>query len=225
MIRRPPRSTLFPYTTLFRSVASRLVQAASQGTARPSVRRSLSAEAADGARFMEEGRAEHALEDLLVQAEIFLQYSLHPKAIERLQKIAEMFPGEEEHNERLRNLYQMAHWSPAGSKIRAEAARASSSSGGITGKTGTYSVETLRDLSKISEINQTVYRQATPGAILSVAVNEVGTYLRVMRCPAVVGAPGEPPPMAPGCCAPGVEASAGRPLVLLRGRLHGGAPA
>src|SRR3712207_8977410 len=27
MIRRPPRSTLFPYTTLFRSVAARVVQA------------------------------------------------------------------------------------------------------------------------------------------------------------------------------------------------------
>ena len=207
-----------------RGVASRLVQAASQGPAAPTIGRSLSEEAADDDRFMEEGRAEHALEDLLVQAEIFLQYSLHPKAIERLQKIAEMFPGEEEHNERLRNLYQMAHWSPAGSKIRAEAARASSSSGGITGKTGTYSVETLRDLSKISEINQTVYRQATPRAMLSVAVNEVGTYLRVMRCLAVVGAPGQPPQMAAEFCAPGVEASAGSLIVRLLGHLERAAP-
>src|SRR3989475_277163 len=146
------------------------------------------------------------------------------KAIERLQKIAEMFPGEEEHNERLRSLYQMAHWSPAGSKIRAEAARASSSSGGITGKTGTYSVETLRDLSKISEINQTVYRQATPRAMLSVAVNEVGTYLRVVRCLAVVGAPGQPPQMAAEFCAPGVEASAGSLIVRLLGHLERAAP-
>src|SRR3712207_7700678 len=30
MIRRPPRSTLFPYTTLFRSVAQRAASAASQ---------------------------------------------------------------------------------------------------------------------------------------------------------------------------------------------------
>src|SRR2546429_4179885 len=54
MIRRPPRSTLFPYTTLFRS-----------------------------------------------QTEIFLQYSLQSKALERLQKIAAMFPGEEVRNARL----------------------------------------------------------------------------------------------------------------------------
>jgi hypothetical protein len=45
-----------------------------------------------------------ALEDLIVQTEIFLQYSLQAKAVDRLQKIAEMFPGEEETNARLKNL-------------------------------------------------------------------------------------------------------------------------
>ena len=43
-----------------------------------------------------------ALEDLIVQTEIFLQYSLQAKALERLQKIAAMFPGEEERHPRLR---------------------------------------------------------------------------------------------------------------------------
>src|SRR5947207_10144995 len=38
MIRRPPRSTLFPYTTLFRSADPRARRA---GVARPRVRRSL----------------------------------------------------------------------------------------------------------------------------------------------------------------------------------------
>src|SRR3712207_7134006 len=35
MIRRPPRSTLFPYTTLFRSDIERLVARAALGTAGP----------------------------------------------------------------------------------------------------------------------------------------------------------------------------------------------
>src|SRR5438094_1965621 len=52
----------------------------------------------------EEGRQLQALEDLIVQTEIFLQYSLHNKALERLQKIAAMFPGEEERNARISNL-------------------------------------------------------------------------------------------------------------------------
>src|SRR3712207_8847196 len=34
MIRRPPRSTLFPYTTLFRSDGARLVDRVRRGTAR-----------------------------------------------------------------------------------------------------------------------------------------------------------------------------------------------
>jgi len=41
-----------------------------------------------------------------------LQYSLQAKALDRLQKIAEMFPGEEENNARLKNLYQTANWWP-----------------------------------------------------------------------------------------------------------------
>src|SRR5216684_5840919 len=56
-----------------------------------------------------------ALEDLIVQTEIFLQYSLQNKALERLQKIAATFPGEEERNTRLRSLYQTANWWPPGS--------------------------------------------------------------------------------------------------------------
>src|SRR5260370_5956840 len=35
MIRRPPRSTLFPYTTLFRSVAMRLAASTTATTIRP----------------------------------------------------------------------------------------------------------------------------------------------------------------------------------------------
>ncbi len=51
---------------------------------------------AEAAPVSEEGRKTQALDDLIVQTEIFLQYSLLGKAVERLQKIAAMFPGEEE---------------------------------------------------------------------------------------------------------------------------------
>src|SRR6266850_4285139 len=73
----------------------------------------------------EEGRQLQALEDLIVQTEIFLQYSLQNKALERLQRIAAMFPGEEERNARLSNLYQMANWWPPGSpKLKTDSAPA-----------------------------------------------------------------------------------------------------
>src|SRR5208282_5987243 len=63
----------------------------------------------------EEQSSPGSLDDLMVQAEIFLQYSLQPKAVERLQRIAGLFPGEEKRNQRLRNLYQLANWWPEGS--------------------------------------------------------------------------------------------------------------
>ncbi len=179
----------------------------------------------------EEGRQLQALEDLIVQTEIFLQYSLQNKALERLQRIAAMFPGEEERNARLSNLYQMANWWPQGPpKPKAEPAAAppaesaarvvpaapvAEASAAITTKTGVYSAETLRDLSKISEVNQKIFRQQTPRAMLNTAVNEVGTYLRGTRALAVVGTPGRPPEMAAEFCASGVKPAPGAQVVLL----------
>src|SRR5690348_12750587 len=110
----------------------------------------------------EEARQMQALEDLIVQTEIFLQYSLQTKALERLQKIAAMFPGEEARNARLQNLYELANWWPPGASKPKPAQAAPAAPAApvveaqpvqITTRTGVYSAETLRDLSKISEIN------------------------------------------------------------------------
>ena len=179
----------------------------------------------------EEGRHKQALEDLIVQTEIFLQYSLQSKALERLQRIAAMFPGEEEGNARLANLYQLANWwPPGGAKSKAEPAPepevpvVEAQSASITSKTGVYTAETLRDLSKISEINQKIFRQQTPRAMLNTAVNEVGTYLRATRALAVVGAPGRPPEMAAEYCAPGVKPAPGAQVVFLLARMEKAEP-
>jgi len=187
----------------------------------------------------EEARHRQALEDLIVQTEIFLQYALQNKALERLQKIAIMYPGEEEHNARLSNLYQMANWWPQGApKPKTEAAPVpavqaapvapappvAEAQNTITGKTGVYTAETLRDLSKISEINQKIFRQQTPRAMLNTAVNEVGTYLRPTRALAVVGAPGRPPEMAAEFCAHGVKPAPGAQVVLLLAQMEKAEP-
>ncbi len=162
----------------------------------------------------EAGREKQTLEDLIVQTEIFLQYSLHNKALDRLQKIGVMFPGEEKRNARLSNLYQLANWWPPGAH-RQQPGGAPAGTGapappptpmatapvapvphsgiagsGGAGKSGVYTAETLRDLSKISEVNQKIFRQQTPRAMLNTAVNEVGTYLHATRSLAVVGAAG-----------------------------------
>ncbi len=180
----------------------------------------------------EEGRHAQALEDLIVQTEIFLQYSLQSKALERLQKIASMFPGEEERNARLQNLYQMANWWPPGAVKPKQAPAAATSPAPIveaqpvqiTTRTGVYSAETLRDLSKISEINQKIFRQQTPRAMLNTAVSEVGSHLHTTRCIAVVGAPGRPPEMSAEFCDQSSKPAPGAQVVLLLAEMEKAEP-
>jgi diguanylate cyclase (GGDEF)-like protein len=180
-----------------------------------------------------DGRHLQALEDLIVQTEIFLQYSLQNKALERLQKIAATFPGEEERNPRLRSLYQTANWWPEGASrpkaetaapVRVVEALPESPVANITQKTGVYTAETLRDLAKISEINQKIFRQQTPRAMLNTAVNEVGGYLHCSRAIAVFGAPGRPPEMAAEFCTAGMRATPGAQVVLLLAQMEKAQP-
>ncbi|GAC1625515.1 MAG: hypothetical protein NVS9B13_20940 [Candidatus Acidiferrum sp.] len=189
-----------------------------------------------GQAVSEEGRQLQALEDLIVQTEIFLQYALHAKALERLQKIASTFPGEEKNNARLQNLYQTANWWPPGS---AKAGSAEAPSGvaqvsatpvsetqgtALTNKTGVYTAETLRDLSKISEINQKIFRQQTPRAMLNTAVSEVGSYLKATRALAVIGSPGRPPELAAEYCAANVRPAPGAQVVFLLSQMEKAKP-
>jgi tetratricopeptide (TPR) repeat protein len=185
----------------------------------------------------DEARHAQALEDLIVQTEIFLQYSLQAKALERLQRIAAMFPGEEKRNARLQNLYQMANWWPSGAaKPKPEAAPppppiaaaappiVEAAPVNQTTRSGTYSAETLRDLSKISEINQKIFRQQTPRAMLNTAVSEVGSHLRSARAIAVVGAPGRPPEMSAEFCSQTLKPAPGAQVVLLLAQMEKAEP-
>jgi diguanylate cyclase (GGDEF)-like protein len=94
----------------------------------------------------------------------------------------------------------------------------------MTTRTGVYSAETLRDLSKISEINQKIFRQQTPRAMLNTAVSEVGSHLRSMRCIAVVGAPGRPPEMSAEFCGPTSKPAPGAQVVLLLAQMEKAEP-
>jgi diguanylate cyclase (GGDEF)-like protein len=216
--------------SFLKRVGGRLSKSGTAAAPRSVQARSPSAEGVSaGSGEGGEGRNPQGLEDLIVQTEIFLQYSLQSKALERLQKIAATFPGEEERNTRLRNLYQTANWWPGGAvpkskpdvipSLKAEPVP-EPITGGITQKTGVYTAETLRDLAKISEINQKVFRQQTPRAMLNTAVNEVGTYLKCARTLAVFGAPGRPPEMAAEYCAAGVRAAPGAQIVLLLSQME-----
>jgi diguanylate cyclase (GGDEF)-like protein len=214
-----------------RRIAGRMAKTTSvtQGPAtRPKT--AVSQDMAVETQVTEEGKRQQAMEDLIVQTEIFLQYSLQSKAIERLQKIASMFPGEEERNPRLQGLYQMANWWPkAPSKIEVPAKLPSvpvieAQPTPPTGRTGTYTADTLRDLTKISEINQKTFRQQTPRAMLNTTVTEVGTYMKAARTLAVIGTPGRPPEMAAEYCSPGLKPAPGSQVVLLLAQMEKAVP-
>ncbi len=206
-------------------IAARLAKSGSVAAPHIAQPKSSSASSQDpnaSQSLTDESRKFQALEDLIVQTEIFLQYSLQAKAQERLEKIAAMFPGEEDRHPRLRNLYQLANWWPKGApKAQSEPAPRQPepvpepSGAGIASKSGVYTAETLRDLSKISEINQKIFRQQTPRAMLNTAVNEVGGYLHASRALAVVGAPGRPPELAAEYCAQGIRQAPGAQVVFL----------
>ncbi|MBV9886584.1 MAG: diguanylate cyclase [Acidobacteria bacterium] len=228
--------------SFFKRIAGRIAKSGGLGaTASTAARHVASEPAAHGPG--EEVRKTQALEDLIVQTEIFLQYSLQAKAMERLQKIAAMFPGEEDRYPRLRNLYELANWWPEGApKAKSpqpqpaappppppppaaqEPPRQESIAAASPNKSGVYTADTLRDLSKISEINQKIFRQQTPRAMLNTAVNEVGGYLRAARALAVIGAPGRPPELAAEYCAQGLRTAPGAQVVLLLAQMEKAEP-
>ncbi|HEX4075055.1 MAG TPA: diguanylate cyclase [Candidatus Acidoferrales bacterium] len=185
--------------------------------------------AAAAAPVSEELRAQQALDDLIVQVEIFLQYSLHTKAIERLERIGELFPGEEEKNERLRTLYERANWWPKGAPPKP--APAPSPSVPVATAPAApppfpvepppapaapvvpfSAAETHRDLSTIAEINRLMHRQSTAREVLSATAVEVGKYLAVARCLVTLGAPSDASQLTAEYSAPGLQSVGGAHL-------------
>jgi diguanylate cyclase (GGDEF)-like protein len=163
-----------------------------------------------GGSVPEEFRQQQALEDLVVQVEIFLQYSLQTKAVERLERIAELFPGQEEKNERLRALYERANWWPKGVPVKSApkpvpVAAPPVETPSVPSVAPPTASETHRDLAAIAEINRLMYRQPTPREVLSSTSAEIGKHLHVTRCLVAVGTPGEGPQSTAEYSAPGVS--------------------
>ena len=180
-------------------------------------------ETTSSAAVSEEQRAQQALEDLIVQVEIFLQYGLQSKAIERLEHIAEQFPGEGERNERLRTVYERANWWPKGESRRpspvasfapvAPPPPAAPVAAAPPPASSASAAEMHRDLAAIAEINRMMYRQATPQEVLAATAAEIGKYLGVTRCLIAIGSPSESGQTTAEYSAPGI-APATAPRIL-----------
>jgi tetratricopeptide (TPR) repeat protein/GAF domain-containing protein len=152
------------------------------------------------------------LQDLMLQAEILVQYGMRNKAVERLQRIQELFPREEERNEDLQRLYMSAGVTPryAGSAPLPPAA-ATTAPGPVPVVAPADPVPDagadVRTFTRVAEITRKLYHQTTAPAVLSTAVKEIGAQWEATRCIAVMGKSGMPPTAMDEFCADGVKRS------------------
>src|SRR6202789_716228 len=152
------------------------------------------------------------LQDLMLQAEILVQYGMRNKAVERLQRIQELFPREEERNEDLQRLYLSAGVTPSypGSAPRAAAA-ASAPATSVPAPVVALAAPVIdpaaemRNVTRVAEITRKLYHQTTAAAVLTTAVNEIGAHWDMSRCVAMMRTPGSPPTAVQEFCSKGVK--------------------
>ncbi len=168
------------------------------------------------AAFSKEGTV---LEDLMLQAEIFLQYSMRSRAVERLERIVKLFPGEEVKNQKLRQLFLSAGFTPAsGVAVPQPAGRASARPAPAPAPReaappapqvpqAVADEAAVDNIARVTEITQNIYRQGSVKGVLFAAVNDIGRHWNASRCVAGLCTPGKPPSAALEYCGPGVQAS------------------
>jgi diguanylate cyclase (GGDEF)-like protein len=144
------------------------------------------------------------LQDLMLQAEILVQYGMRSKAIERLQRIQELFPREEERNQDLQQLYltagmpqpnnQPARVTPSAPSIAPTSPITFDPAPppAITQSANAASNDSpeVSSFARISEITRLLYRQTNAETVLSTAASEIGTLWNVDRCVAAMRKPG-----------------------------------
>jgi diguanylate cyclase (GGDEF)-like protein len=139
-----------------------------------------------------------ALQDLMLQAEILVQYGMRSKAIERLQRIQELFPREEERNQELQRLYIAAGIAPQyanSATTAAPAAGASSDQAAPEAAAAATAGEAadVSSLARVAEITRKLYHQGNAEGVLKTAASEIGGNWRTARCIAALRKPGLPP--------------------------------
>jgi diguanylate cyclase (GGDEF)-like protein len=163
-----------------------------------------------------------ALQDLMLQAEILVQYGMRSKAIERLQRIQELFPQEEERNEDLQRLYLSAGMTPkysgAAPVLPVELPAAVPVS--VPPPAPASGSSDMHSFTRVAEIARKLYKQSTANNVLTTAVNEIGAQWSVTRCIAAMRKPGLPPTAVQEYCADGIRPADASPLAKLVSFIH-----
>ncbi|HEX8816637.1 MAG TPA: diguanylate cyclase [Terriglobales bacterium] len=147
-----------------------------------------------------------ALQDMMLQAEILVQYGMRQKATERLQRIQELFPREEERNPALMQLYTSAGIVPQYAAAAAPSHHAPAPA--APAPLATPPAATGPDVSsftRVAEITRKLYRQNNADAVMVTAANEIGAQWKVARCLVAMRRQGLPATAIQQFCAQGQQ--------------------
>jgi diguanylate cyclase (GGDEF)-like protein len=130
------------------------------------------------------------LQDLMLQAEILVQYGMRNKALERLQRIQQLFPHEEDRNPDLRQLYVTAGMTPqyaAGPSAASAPPLPSSPSSAPAPASENLD---MASFARVPDITRKLNRQTTADTVLTTAATEIGAQWKLARCMAALRKPG-----------------------------------
>jgi GGDEF domain-containing protein/tetratricopeptide (TPR) repeat protein len=166
-----------------------------------------------------------ALDDLIIEGEMYYQYQLTAKLRATLERINQLYPGAEEKNQRLRELYSSGGFRPAPTAASpVGTAMAPSPEAGEPARP-VVQPQSLEELQKISEITANIYRESTPQGAMQVAVSEVGRALAASRAWGAIGSPERAPTLSVEYCSPGATGSDASAVLRLFTTLMEQAPA
>jgi diguanylate cyclase (GGDEF)-like protein len=132
------------------------------------------------------------LQDLMLQAEILVQYGMRNKALERLQRIQQLFPHEEDRNTDLRQLYTTAGMTPqyTAGNSGASAVADSPTSSVVGPSSGAAENLDMSSFARVPDITRKLNQQNTADGVLNAAATEIGTQWKLSRCMVALRKPG-----------------------------------
>jgi diguanylate cyclase (GGDEF)-like protein len=161
-----------------------------------------------------------ALQDLILQAEILVQYGMKAKAVERAQHILDLFPHAEERNEDLQRLYMAVGILPKYADAPRPAPPPESKPAATAAQHAASEAADVSSFTRVAEITQKLYQQGNADAVLSMAANEIGAQWKVTRCIAALRKPGLAPTAINESRADGVPAADAKTLAKVIAALH-----
>ncbi len=162
------------------------------------------------------------LQDLMLQAEILVQYGMLSQAVGRLQRISEFFPREEDRNPELRALYSTAGFQPqyAASAEVAAATVAPVVTAAPVVQAAAAPVDEVNTFARVAEIARKLNRQNNAETVLSTTAAEIGAQWNANRCVAAMRKPGQSASLVKEHCGSGVTPAAPAALAQVIAAVH-----